>query len=179
MLAPPTSTSFFTSDASLTSSSTQILNAHRASASAVRSIVRVVDDRVLVFDPPETNPNAQLHRQLLGPAYKKVKDIRFCFDKVYGEVASQRDVYNGSAREMIQTVLNGFNSTVFAYGVSFANFSSNCALNDHLKATGCGKTHTISGSPEHPGIVFLLMKDLFDYIDKHREDETIDLTGKN
>ena len=41
-------------------------------------------------------------------------------------------------------VLDGFNSTVFAYG-----------------ATGAGKTHTMLGSADKPGIMFQTMKELF------------------
>ena len=85
-----------------------------------RKIIRVVDDRVLVFDPPESNPLSSLSNQILSHharAGKKVKDMRFCFDKVYGERASQADVYQGSAAELIPSVLAGYNATVFAYGV--------------------------------------------------------------
>lgn len=35
-----------------------------------------------------------------------------------------------------------------------------------LQATGCGKTHTISGSPEDPGVIFLTMRELFTRIDE-------------
>lgn len=119
LIAPATLTSLFAGEGTLASTPTsgQLLSAHRASSAAVRNIVKVVDDRVLVFDPPETNPSTVLQRQLLGPAYKKVKDIRFCFDKVFDQDASQKDVYEGAAKDLVSGVLNGFNSTVFAYGV--------------------------------------------------------------
>lgn len=51
---------------------------------------------------------------------KKAKDIRFCFDRVFDEDCGQEDVYEGSARELVGHVMNGFHSTVFAYGVSLA-----------------------------------------------------------
>ena len=44
-------------------------------------------------------------------------------------------------------MLQGYNATVFAYG-----------------ATGCGKTHTITGTPEDPGLIVRMMKDLADRI---------------
>ena len=87
------------------------------SAASIRKILRVLDDRVLVFDPLENNPMSNLQRQLLGPNYKKKKDMRFCFDKVFDEDAQQQDVYDGIAKDLIGSVLNGFNSTIFAYGV--------------------------------------------------------------
>ena len=40
--------------------------------------------------------------------------------------------------------MDGFNSTVFAYG-----------------ATGAGKTHTMLGNAEKPGIMFQTMRELF------------------
>lgn len=50
--------------------------------------------------------------------------MRFCFDRVFDENASQEDVYEGSARDLVQGVLDGFNATVFAYGVlSFSGHS--------------------------------------------------------
>jgi kinesin family protein 18/19 len=45
-----------------------------------------------------------------------------------------------------------------------------------LQATGCGKTHTISGSPTQPGVVFLIMKDLFSRIQAKSHDTDFSLT---
>lgn len=51
---------------------------------------------------------------------KKVKDTRFCFDRVFDESATQQQVYDTSARELVPGVFNGYNATVFAYGVSLS-----------------------------------------------------------
>lgn len=48
--------------------------------------------------------------------------MRFCFDRVFDDRATQEDVYEGSAKELVQGVLDGFNATVFAYGVLFNSF---------------------------------------------------------
>lgn len=45
---------------------------------------------------------------------------------------------------LISGVLRGLNATVFAYG-----------------ATGSGKTHTMVGVPEDPGLMILSMNDIF------------------
>ncbi|MBW0471171.1 hypothetical protein O181_010886 [Austropuccinia psidii MF-1] len=145
-------------DGSLTSTPTQ---SSAASHRSLRPIIRVLDQRVLIFDPPESNPIQQAQRQILarlGTA-KKVKDMRFCFDRVFEESATQEEVYEGSAKDLISDVLNGFNATVFAYG-----------------ATGCGKTHTITGTPEAPGIVFLLMKDLFNKVSQEEEETLTEIS---
>ena len=39
-----------------------------------------------------------------------------------------------------------------------------------MKATGCGKTHTISGSAEQPGVIYLTMAHLFQLIEDRGED---------
>ena len=59
------------------------------------------------------------------------KTIPFTFDKVFtGENTTQEEVYQYSARPSIDDVLEGYNSTIFAYG-----------------QTGAGKTHTMVGCP--------------------------------
>ncbi|GEM06163.1 kinesin family member 18/19 [Rhodotorula toruloides] len=152
----------FSSDSAASGSSTPSFLTPQPSrgAGGIRKIVKVLDDRILVFDPPETNAVASLQQRAGMPVLgKKQKDIRFCFDRVFDEDCGQEEVYNGSAKELVGHVMDGFNSTVFAYG-----------------ATGCGKTHTISGSSAQPGIVFLLMKDLFDRISAASDETHFSLT---
>jgi hypothetical protein len=125
LIVPENTSQPFLGDGSLSATPTHatLLNAHRSSSGgALRRIVRVLDDRVLVFDPPETNPVTSYQRQILGPSVKKVKDIRFCFDRVFDETASQEEVYRNSASSLVGSVLQGFNATVFAYGVSHRNY---------------------------------------------------------
>lgn len=59
-------------------------------------------------------------------------------------------------------------------GVDSARVLTTDALN--LQATGCGKTHTISGSAAQPGIVFLIMKDLFARIAARSDEVDFSLT---
>jgi len=79
-----------------------------------------------IFDPPEDNPVQRFSRSIV-PQGKRVKDQTFMFDRVFDENTTQNDVYEATTRRLLDSVLDGFNATVFAYG-----------------ATGCGKTHTIS-----------------------------------
>jgi kinesin family protein 18/19 len=79
-----------------------------------------------VFDPPEDNPIQRFSRSVV-PQGKRVKDQAFMFDRVFDDNTTQNDVYESTTRGLLDSVLDGFNATVFAYG-----------------ATGCGKTHTIS-----------------------------------
>ena len=63
-------------------------------------------------------------------AGRRVKDQTFAFDRVFDENTTQGDVYESTTKNLLDSVLDGFNATVFAYG-----------------ATGCGKTHTITWVP--------------------------------
>lgn len=88
------------------------------SYSSVREVVQVVDDRILTFDPAEPDQaKAFVERGFLPPGTKRYKDRRFMFDKVYRPDASQQEVYDTTARPLLQRLLDGFNTTAFAYGV--------------------------------------------------------------
>ncbi|KAG5440754.1 hypothetical protein PCK2_000190, partial [Pneumocystis canis] len=131
---------------------------NKNSSKGLRRIVQVLDERILIFDPADTNPVARFQKTLL-PVGKRVKDIRYAFDRVFDENATQEIVYENTAKPLLDGILEGYNATVFAYG-----------------ATGCGKTHTISGSPEDPGIIFLTMKELFDKMTSLADEKIIEIT---
>lgn len=40
----------------------------------------------------------------------------YSYDRVYGQFATQEEVYNGAVKGIVDEVLAGFNCTVFAYG---------------------------------------------------------------
>ncbi|GJC90349.1 kinesin-like protein 6 [Colletotrichum liriopes] len=124
----------------------------------IRPVIKVVDDRCLVFDPPEDNPVHRFGRSVV-PNGKKVKDQTFMFDRIFDENATQNDVYEGTTKQLLDSVLDGYNATVFAYG-----------------ATGCGKTHTITGTSQHPGIIFMTMQELFEKINERSQDKTTEIT---
>ncbi len=65
------------------------------------------------------------------------------------ETSSQQTVYENTAKPLLESVMDGYHATVFAYG-----------------ATGCGKTHTITGTPDDPGIIFRTMQDLYSLIEQ-------------
>lgn len=79
-----------------------------------------------MFDPPEDNLVQRFSRGV-GPQGKRVKDQTFAFDRVFDDNTTQEDVYEATTKPLLDSVLDGYNATVFAYG-----------------ATGCGKTHTIT-----------------------------------
>lgn len=80
--------------------------------------MQIVDDRILTFDPEERdNARAFVERGFLPPGTKRYKDKRFMFDRVFESEARQVDVYEATAKPLLDGLLDGYNATVFAYGV--------------------------------------------------------------
>jgi kinesin family member 18/19 len=111
-----------------------------------------------VFDPPEDNPVQKFSRSVV-PTGKRVKDQTFGFDRIFDENVTQAEVYEATAKPLLDNVLDGYNATVFAYG-----------------ATGCGKTHTITGTVQQPGIIFLTMQELFERISETTGDKVTEVS---
>lgn len=72
----------------------------------------------------------------------------FTFDSVFGLGINNLYVYENSVSQVVQKALNGFNGTVFAYGM-----------------TGSGKTHSMQGTDLDPGVIPLAVADIFNYIE--------------
>ncbi|QLQ81431.1 hypothetical protein HG537_0F01920 [Torulaspora globosa] len=74
----------------------------------------------------------------------------FSFDHVFSADCGNLDVYERTSRPMIDKLLEGFNATVFAYGM-----------------TGSGKTFTMTGTKEEPGLIPLSVSYLFSKVMEH------------
>ena len=73
----------------------------------------------------------------------------FAFDHVFDGTCETRDVYDRCAKSIMTSALEGQNGTIFVYG-----------------QTSSGKTHTMQGNEESPGIVPLGIAFMFDEIKK-------------
>ncbi|GMP37776.1 hypothetical protein CsSME_00009314 [Camellia sinensis var. sinensis] len=71
----------------------------------------------------------------------------YAFDRVFGPSTITEEVYEVAARPVVKAAMEGVNGTVFAYGV-----------------TSSGKTHTMHGDQNSPGIIPLAIKDVFSII---------------
>ncbi|KAM3376957.1 kinesin-like protein KIN-7D, mitochondrial isoform X1 [Capsicum galapagoense] len=71
----------------------------------------------------------------------------FAFDRVFGPDTCTQEVYEVAARPVVKAAMEGINGTVFAYGV-----------------TSSGKTHTMHGDQNAPGIIPLAIRDVFSII---------------
>ncbi|XRB05354.1 kinesin-like protein [Pycnococcus provasolii] len=95
------------------------------------------DHRVL----PAHEPQPHEVSSLLSPQDKH----DFAFECVFPPSSSNDDVYRVRAKHVAESVVLGFNGTVFAYG-----------------QTSSGKTHTMTGNAQDPGIIPRAVRDVFD-----------------
>ena len=85
---------------------------------------------------------------------------RFTFDTIFDMDSLQEDVYNITAKQAVQSVLEGYNSTIFCYG-----------------QTGTGKTYTMEGftyESKNPnrGIIQRTIQDIFNFIETTSDSNT-------
>ncbi|KAL8696001.1 MAG: hypothetical protein Q9224_003025 [Gallowayella concinna] len=75
-------------------------------------------------------------------------------DNVYATHDKNNKVYDASAKRLVRRVMEGYQGTVFAYGM-----------------TGTGKTFSMQGTASSPGVIPLAIADIFSYIREtpHRE----------
>ncbi|XP_067840527.1 kinesin-like protein KIF3C isoform X2 [Heptranchias perlo] len=81
----------------------------------------------------------------------------FTFDAVYDSNSKQSDLYDETVRPLVDSVLQGFNGTVFAYG-----------------QTGTGKTYTMQGiwaDPEKRGIIPNSFEQIFTHISRSQDQQ--------
>jgi kinesin family protein 18/19 len=100
-----------------------------------------LDEHVVIFDPAVNNNDENVaitnNRKGFVSFYNRARDYRYAFDRVFDASATQQEVYEHTTKNLIQSVLNGYNATVFAYGAtgkSFINQLENDQNNCFLKA---------------------------------------------
>lgn len=92
--------------------------------------------------------------------YENGEDLNFTFDYIFDPYGGQKEVYEITARPIIDAVFQGFNGTVLTYG-----------------QTSSGKTYTMTGyDAADPGIIPRLIGDLFQFISGC--DQTLEFTVK-
>ncbi|XP_053458671.1 kinesin-like protein KIFC3 isoform X3 [Nycticebus coucang] len=106
----------------------------------------------VTFDPDDDSIIHLLH---------KGKPVSFELDKVFSPWASQQDVFQ-EVQALITSCIDGFNVCIFAYG-----------------QTGAGKTYTMEGTPENPGINQRALQLLFSEVQEKASDweYTITVSG--
>lgn len=109
-------------------------------------IAHVLDENLVVLKDPNEDQDDILRAN-------RSREKQYIFDYAFGPNSNQADVYTKVAKPLIESVITGYNATVFAYG-----------------ATGAGKTFTMLGTDQEPGIMARTLNDLFYEMDKTKED---------
>eukprot|EP01133_Synstelium_polycarpum_P012483 gene12483-14651_t len=85
---------------------------------------------------------SQLSASVIGN--QSTKKIPFQFDRVFAGDSSQATVF-GEIAQLVQSSLDGYNTSIFTYG-----------------ATGSGKTYTMEGTMDNPGMIPRAVQQVFE-----------------
>eukprot|EP00945_MAST-04E_sp_MAST-4E-sp1_P002101 g2101.t1 len=92
------------------------------------------------------NDDSLTRRRTKGIGHtNKLTSHLFKYDSILNCQASQDRTYGVTAHLLVDKVLEGFNSTIFAYG-----------------QTGAGKTHTMMGSKSDPGVMLSMTEEIME-----------------
>lgn len=92
-----------------------------------RNVVQVVDNHMLIFDPKEEDLSCFGSQRVRNRNINKKanKDLKFVFDLVFDENATQVDIFENTTKGVLDGVMNGFNctgdklmSTSYSYSLS-------------------------------------------------------------
>ncbi|KAJ3593244.1 hypothetical protein NHX12_005579 [Muraenolepis orangiensis] len=116
-------------------------------------VVHVVDDQIVLLEQKvRLDVTHRTHN------VSDTKDLEFRFDKVFGEDSTQAEVFENTTKAVLEGFMRGFTCTVFAYG-----------------ASGAGKTHTMMGSAEDPGVMYRTMREMFTLMDQVKEEKEFNI----
>ncbi|XP_058010379.1 kinesin-like protein KIN-8B isoform X2 [Hevea brasiliensis] len=118
-----------------------------------RDIVRVNDNKeVIILDP-------DLSKDYLDRIQNRTKEKKYCFDHAFGPHCTNLDVYKRGISSIVSGVVQGLNATIFAYG-----------------STGSGKTYTMVGTQEDPGLMVLSLHTIFALIKKDKSSDEFEVS---
>ncbi|XP_068424378.1 kinesin-like protein KIF20B isoform X2 [Clinocottus analis] len=100
----------------------------------------------ILLKPPSLSFSARLSADKALPQTGQ----RFQFSQVYGPETMQRELFQGTVKDLVKDVLDGGNSLVFTYGV-----------------TNAGKTFTFLGPDANAGILPRSLNAIFSSIEEH------------
>uniref|UniRef100_A0A915ELP5 Kinesin-like protein n=1 Tax=Ditylenchus dipsaci TaxID=166011 RepID=A0A915ELP5_9BILA len=114
-------------------------NRFKSIQKAFQCVYPLDEQRVLLVDPEKFENNVlRQNRQ---------HERQFAFDASFGPTSTHAEVHSKTTNSLVDYVVDGYNATVFAYG-----------------PTGTGKTYTMVGNRENPGLMSLLLASLYDKI---------------
>ncbi|XP_040297360.1 kinesin-like protein KIF19 [Bufo bufo] len=108
----------------------------------VQCITYKLGEQMLLLKDPNEDPDDVWRMN-------RSRQRTFVFDEVLDQYASQDCVYESTTKRLVESIVSGYNATVFAYG-----------------PTGTGKTYTMLGVDGDPGIFIRTLNDLFRTIEE-------------
>eukprot|EP00929_Paragymnodinium_shiwhaense_P024716 TRINITY_DN15126_c0_g1_i2.p1 TRINITY_DN15126_c0_g1~~TRINITY_DN15126_c0_g1_i2.p1 ORF type:complete len:1076 (+),score=271.79 TRINITY_DN15126_c0_g1_i2:220-3447(+) len=103
-----------------------------------QDICRVMGGKLVILMDPGSQMSHDYLRQ------DKSREKRYAFDHAFGQDAPTDEVFAATTKPLIGAVLQAYNASVFAYG-----------------STGAGKTFTMIGTAEVPGVMLRTVEALF------------------
>lgn len=122
------------------------LNKREIEISATETIKKIDRDTLFLTEPISNDGSFEEDR-----VKPKLKESLFSFDFIFDKNSKQEEVYLNTSKILLEEVIEGYNATIFAYG-----------------ATGSGKTYTMIGNGQNPGIMARAVSDLFSLIEDGR-----------
>lgn len=99
-------------------------------------------------DPDEIGITKSGERGIIA---KKHSD-KFSFESVYDQPTTNVEIFNGTVKPILERAVKGYNVCIFTYG-----------------QTSSGKTYTMKGTTENPGIIPLALKFLFEKFNEEKK----------
>ena len=115
----------------------------RPSDTNMTGTIRVESDNSIITTAPETSKRAQ---------YTKTEERHYVFSRVFGAQSTQVDIFDTSVEPLLNRFMQGESCVLFAYGM-----------------TNAGKTYTIQGTPQNPGLLPRLVSQLFERMEKEKQ----------
>lgn len=103
------------------------------------------EDKFNVF----SNKEKEIKKVLIDSVYSPQN---FTFDRIYSTSYNSQAIYKETCRNITKSVISGYNGTIFMYG-----------------QTTSGKTFTMLGTPNSPGILPCALRDIFNMINKEKD----------
>lgn len=108
--------------------------------------LKTTDRKIItVLDPIEYKGTEEISKN-------RSREQQFQFDYAFNKSTPQEEIYENTAKFLLPSILDGYNATVFAYG-----------------ATGAGKTFTMVGNNDNPGVMVRSLSDLFELLENQMD----------
>ena len=104
--------------------------------------------------PYASQPDATTSSALSTAVVPLANPLTFQCDRLYPSTASTADLYDGCVRDIVDSAMAGMNGSVFCYG-----------------QTASGKTYTMKGDSDQPGLLSLSMQHVFAAIERRMCDK--------